>query len=118
LTEPPDPTERDAFLEWMVGRQFKLKKHSEGDIHFEGLEAVREQGNVNTESGNPLTENVKAEQVSLRVETLGTTEEEVDGRFSSATVTTVDDRDGDGEVYDLPFDTIRIEYLQGRIEEL
>lgn len=118
MINAPDPTNRDEFLEWMVGRQFKLKKYDEGDIHFKGLESVRKQSHVETESGNELTEQVKAESVSLRVEKLDTTDEEVEGALSTAIVTTVDGSDGDGEVFDLPFDTVRIEWLQGRIEKL
>ena len=118
LTDQPDPTERDAFLEWMVGRQFKLRKKHDDDIHFEGVDTVKEQSHVETESGNDLTEQVKAESVSLRVEKLGTTDETVEGEVTETTVSTVDDADGEGEIVDLPFDTVRIEWLQGRIEEL
>jgi len=101
----------------MVGRQFRYDVATT-QIHFEGIEPIVEESEVETESGNELTESVKADSVYLLAEELTTTDETVEGEMTETTVPTVDPADGTGEEHKIPFDTVRVAWLQGRIEEL
>lgn len=113
----PKPSERDDFLGWMVGRRFRYDTGSRS-VYFEGIEPVIEQSEVATESGTEITETVRSNSVYLRVEMLDTTTETVEGDSASAVVPKVDSADGDGEQQKIPFDTLRVGWIQGTVEEL
>lgn len=117
MTDRPDPSDRDELLEYMIGRSFRLEQ--DRTIYFEGVDKIEETDKVGNEDIPEIASDAKVNTVFLVAEIVETDKESVDGQNSETTVTTVDPAQGDkNKQFNVPFDTIRMNWLNGDLTEL
>lgn len=116
--ESPKPDDREAFIEWMVGRNFKLRRDRKSPIYFHAADYFEEVDGVPEGVPSEEIEDLRTKTVYLRATVLDSKKIEIDGEYITAKLDKILPPQDSSEVHKLPFDNVRIGWMQGRLTEL
>lgn len=113
----PEPASRDAFLNWMVGRNFR-HDHLDETSHIRATGWKEEMEDLSDKTNYPdIVGTTNSRTYYLEYIELDTEEIAVEGELIDAKIDEVLPPD-DSECQKIPFDSVRIEWMKGSLTEI